>query len=202
MGDDAEVRHVGRVVVLNGASSTGKTTLAKAFSQARAEVGECWLVLGIDDFNDLLPPQWVRAGGHEGTHGGDGLTVDPGASPPVKVGELGQRLFAAYRRTAALWAAQGFDVVVDDVCFDEAAVRDWEAALAGVDVTWVAVRCAADTLDRRESARGDRLLGLGRALATEVHRWAPVDMELDTSHATLDELCGQLSAYLDGRLPR
>lgn len=194
--------HVGRVVVLNGASSAGKTTLAKAFSQAQASAGECWLVVGIDDFNDLLPPQWVQAGDHHGAHGDDGLTVDPDASPPVKVGELGRRLFAAYRRTAALWARQGFDVVVDDVCFDEAAARDWDEALAGVDVTWVALRCAPETLDRRESARGDRLLGLGRALANEVHRWAPVDVELDTTDATLDDLCRQLASHLDGRLPR
>ena len=194
--------HVGRVVVLNGASSAGKTTLAKAFSRTRAEVGECWLVLSIDDFNDLLPPQWVQAGDHHGVHGRDGLTIDPDATTPVKVGELGQRLFAAYRRTAALWAAQGFDVVVDDVCFDEAAARDWEEAMAGIDVTWVAVTCTPETLDEREAARGDRLLGLGRALSTEVHRWAPVDVALDTTDATLDDLCGQLSAYLDGRLPR
>lgn len=201
MGDDATVAHSGQVVVLNGPSSAGKTTLALAFRHARAAAGDCWLVLGLDDFNDVLPHQWVRAGDHRGPHADDGLVIDPSASVPVRVGELGRRLFAAYRRTVALWARHGFNVVVDDVCFDEEAARDWHEALAGLDVTWVAVRCAPEVLVAREAARGDRLPGLARALATDVHRWAPVDVELDTTDATVDELCARLASQLHGRLP-
>jgi hypothetical protein len=38
-----------RVVVLNGASSAGKTTLATAFRDQRAAVGDFWLLTGIDE---------------------------------------------------------------------------------------------------------------------------------------------------------
>src|SRR5579862_9241563 len=161
----------GRVVILNGTSSAGKSSIARQFRDDRAAAGECWLVIALDDFNDRLPHQWLRAGGHQGPFSDDGLTIDPRAEPPVvRLGQVGRRLFAAYRRTAAAWARAGFDVLVDDVCFDEDAVRDWQEALAGLRVTWVALHCAPDVAEARELARGDRLAGLARALGDVVHR--------------------------------
>jgi hypothetical protein len=49
-------------VILNGASSFGKTTLATAFRDQQAAVGEFWLLIGIDDFLSKLPPAWLDLG--------------------------------------------------------------------------------------------------------------------------------------------
>ena len=45
----------GRVVILNGASSSGKTSIVDAFRAQRAARGELWLVTGIDDYISKLP---------------------------------------------------------------------------------------------------------------------------------------------------
>ena len=50
----------GRVVVLNGASSAGKTTLAVGLAEARWAKGEPWIVVGIDDVNAKLPAPWFN----------------------------------------------------------------------------------------------------------------------------------------------
>lgn len=44
----------GRLIVLNGGSSAGKTSLAQAFQNVAAE---CWMHLGIDVFWLALPPE-------------------------------------------------------------------------------------------------------------------------------------------------
>jgi len=56
----------GRVVILNGASSAGKTTLAEHFRNAKASEGECWLLLGMDDFLIKLPREWFAYPGYGG----------------------------------------------------------------------------------------------------------------------------------------
>jgi len=53
------VVEAGKVVVLNGTSSAGKTSLALAFQDLRARRGDCWVVFGIDDFIPRLPRQWA-----------------------------------------------------------------------------------------------------------------------------------------------
>ena len=44
-----------RVVILNGAPSSGKTTIATAFRDQRAAAGDFWLLIGIDDFLAKIP---------------------------------------------------------------------------------------------------------------------------------------------------
>jgi chloramphenicol 3-O-phosphotransferase len=46
----------------NGASSSGKTTLASAFRDERAAAGEFWLLMGIDDFLSKVPAEWLDLG--------------------------------------------------------------------------------------------------------------------------------------------
>jgi chloramphenicol 3-O phosphotransferase len=188
----------GRVVILNGTSSSGKSTLATRFRNERADAGEFWLIGGIDEYNEKLPDQWFRGGGYDGSHSDDGVRFEPTADGlVVRVGDAGRRLYAAYRRSVAAWAWQGFDVVVDDVAFDAAAVEDWADALAGLRVSWVAIRCAPDVAEARERARADRIVGLARGLSAVVHSHARYHFEIDTS--ALDVAVGvrQLSAFID-----
>src|SRR5258708_36358797 len=68
----------GRVVVINGASSAGKTTLAETFQEARAADGECWVIFGIDDFMPRLPRRWVAIDAWSGSLAADGVRLERG----------------------------------------------------------------------------------------------------------------------------
>ena len=65
----------GRLVMLNGVSSAGKTTLATAFRDERAPLGDFWMLIGIDDALAKLPSEWMDLGlvtgpgGHHATAG-------------------------------------------------------------------------------------------------------------------------------------
>ncbi len=187
----------GRVVILNGTSSAGKTSVARRFQAAEADAGRCWLSIGIDDFNDKLPFPWMRAGDHDGAHSDDGVQFVPTVDGiVVRTGPVGRRWYAAYRRSVAACARAGVDVLVDDVVYDADAARDWFDALDGLDVTWVAVHCAIDVAEAREQARGDRLRGVARGMASVVHAHVRYDVELDATSATPDELAARLAESL------
>jgi len=192
----------GRVVILNGASSAGKTTLARSFIQTRADGGDCWVSVGLDDFLGKLPWQWFATPQVEGPYGWTGVRFEATADGvTVTVGELGRNLLAAYRGCVAVWARTGFNVVVDEVAIDAQAIQAWAEALAGLSVDWVAVRCQPQAAEARERERGDRAPGLARGLSEVVHRHAAYDLELDTTTSGPDELVARLSLYLDVRRP-
>ena len=64
----------GRIVLLNGASSAGKTTLARAFQDQRQEP---WFHLALDQFRDGMPPAYRGLNSPEGCPGARGLNVVP-----------------------------------------------------------------------------------------------------------------------------
>jgi chloramphenicol 3-O-phosphotransferase len=144
----------GRLVVLNGVSSAGKTTLACAFRDARAAVGEFWFLVGIDDVLSKLPAQWVDLGleAGEGSHANDGMRFEAGPSGvTLRVGSVGRKLLEVYHRTVAAAVRLGLNVIVNDVVVDDATRDDWFHVLDGLDPTWVAIQCLPEVADRRNA---------------------------------------------------
>ena len=186
-----------RVVILNGASSAGKTTLATAFCNQRAVVGDFWLLIGIDDFLAKLPTEWKSAGSERGTFADDGIrfeTTPEGAR--VRVGRLGRQLLRAYQATVRASARVGLNVMVDEVVIDKTSWDDWTSALRGLDVVWVGIRCAAEVAEERNKVRGDRFRGLARAQTVTVHQYPVYDFEIDTTTQAPNEAVLELSRRL------
>ncbi|MFG2846671.1 chloramphenicol phosphotransferase CPT [Kitasatospora sp. NPDC048296] len=165
------------VIVLNGGSSSGKSSLARALQE---RLPEPWLHLGADTMVDALPP-WLLAGG-EGIGGlddGDGT---------VEVGPVFAALDAAWTVGVAAMARAGARIVVDEVFLGGAASQQrWRSALEGLDVLWVGVHCAPEVAAAREAARGDRVAGMAAAQAEAVHKGVAYDLVVDTSQASPGE---------------
>ncbi|HEY0640823.1 MAG TPA: AAA family ATPase [Pseudonocardiaceae bacterium] len=162
------------IIVLNGASSSGKSTLAAA---VQAVMPVPYLTIGVDTVvfglprRWLNPPLWHEVYRYRETP--DGLRI--GGGP------LGDRLMAGLHRMVAGAAGAGWDVVVDHVLLEPRWVADLEEVLAGHPVLRVGVRCPLDELERRERARGDRTVGQARAHHDVVHAVMRYDLEVDTS---------------------
>lgn len=171
-------RPVGRILVLNGTSSSGKTTLAKRL-QALSQ-SETFLHISLDAFRDMEPAgYWSPEVEH---------------LRQVRV----EALCRAINATAATYARAGESVIVDHVLPHQAwswAAEDW----AGLPVLFVGVRCSAQELSRREQARADRPLGLAASQIRTVHRDRVYDFEVDTTAATADECAAALYAWLATR---
>jgi chloramphenicol 3-O phosphotransferase len=84
-------------------------------------------------------------------------------------------------------AAQGNNLIVDEVMTDGATEREYRALLAPFDVRFVGLFAPLDVLEARERARGDREIGLARWQYDRVHRGITYDLEIDTTLATPSE---------------
>lgn len=189
----------GRLVILNGTSSSGKTTLATGFRDRRATAGDFWLLIGIDDFLSKLPAAWLDLGltTGAGAFAHDGLWFDVGpGGKELKVGETCRRLLHTYHHAVAAAVRRGLDVIVDDVVIDEDTLADWREVLGELQPTWVGIRCSPEIAAERERARGDRPIGMSEAQVVTVHRFVNYAFEIDTGRRSvtesLDELCLKL----------
>ncbi|WP_043474100.1 chloramphenicol phosphotransferase CPT [Kitasatospora sp. MBT66] len=156
-----------QVIVLNGGSSSGKTTLARTLQNL---LPGPWLAFSVDTLVDALPAR-LR-------DGAEGIAVDTEA---VTVGDTFRLLDTAWAHGIAAMARAGARVVVDDVFLGgPASQQRWRDALDGLEVLWVGVHCAPETAAAREAARGDRAAGMAAAQAVAVHRGIGYDLTVDT----------------------
>jgi chloramphenicol 3-O phosphotransferase len=163
------------VIVVNGGSSSGKTSIVR---HLRGFLVEPWLAASIDGFVDSLPAAL------QDSAAGFGVTAE-GA---VLVGEVFRRLEAAWMAGIAATVRAGAPVIVDDVFLGAAASQArWRAALDGLSVAWVGVRCDPAVARRREASRPDREPGMAVLQADEVHRDVVYDVEVDTTSATAED---------------
>jgi chloramphenicol 3-O phosphotransferase len=178
----------GEVIVLNGVSSAGKSTLAAEMQTQLVARSSCWVILGIDDFLGKLPAPWVRYR-EPGAHADEGVSfVRVGDDIVFRAGPVGRALLTGYRRAVAAVVRSGVNVIVDEVVLDDEAWAQWESELSALDPFWVRVDCPIEVCEARERARSDRLPGLARSQATFVHRHPRYGAVVDTSTAPPAEL--------------
>ncbi|MBL4790272.1 MAG: AAA family ATPase [Kordiimonadaceae bacterium] len=159
----------GQVIVLNGASSSGKSTLAKAL---QSELSDVYLYVSLDMFWDMTP------------------AAIPASS------ENFPNLKLAMARSVKSLAETGHNVIVDTVYNGIKSHQDMAAALEGIGLFTVKVSCHADILLRREKSRGDRRLGIALAQLETVHVGIGYDIEIDTSHQSPIECARQIISSL------
>jgi chloramphenicol 3-O phosphotransferase len=166
-----------RIVLLNGVGSVGKSAIAKALQT----ITTAWFLhVQMDAFLDMLPG---ASFGHP-----DGITfetVQEAGKPAVVIttGPVAARVFCGMRHAIAALAAQGNNLIVDDVML-ESEWAEYKDLLSAFDLFLVGVFAPLDVLEARERQRGDRLIGLARWQYDRVHKGITYDLELDTSHAT------------------
>lgn len=176
----------GKIIYLNGASSSGKTSVAKALQQA---LDEPYFHLSIDTFAAMRP------------HRAD-------AGPAFSGDVLGPKLNMAFVACIAAFAATGNHVIVDDVLCESFRLDGQRDALLGpellqhrvqvlapYDVLYVGVHCPLPELQQRECARGDRYVGLAAFQYARVHQYSAYDVEVDTSIQTPED-CAQHIQYV------
>jgi len=164
----------GLLVVLNGTSSAGKSTLARAL---QARLPGDYLHVALDAFRAMEPAGYFG----------------PGARP-----QHGLRLAALCRAlhgTCATYLAHGQNVLLDHV-LDPAAWRHLADDLAGHRVLLVAVHCDADELARRERQRPDRAPGLAASQRVAIHHQRRYDFSVDTTSCSADDCAAAVATWL------
>lgn len=167
------------ILFLNGTSSAGKTTAARAFQQLWQEPV---LYASIDSFIFMFADHVLK---------NDAVRKD--ALLP---------LISAFNQSLPNIAATGFPVIVDYVMESRAWLDECLDTLRDHDVYFVGVKCPLDELERRELARGDRQVGFARWQFDRVHRYGDYDLELDTHAHSPEQCAAQLrDLLLSGKKP-
>jgi chloramphenicol 3-O phosphotransferase len=166
------------IVILNGVGSVGKTATARAF---QAIASKPFLHVAMDAFLDMLPEHMLD---HP-----DGLTfetIQDQGKPCVviKTGAVIERTMLGMCHAVAAMAAQGNNLIVDEVLIGRDKEIHYRTLLARYDVRWVGLFAPLDVLEARERARGDRAIGLARWQYGRVHHDRVYDLEIETTQAT------------------
>jgi chloramphenicol 3-O phosphotransferase len=170
------------IIFLNGASSSGKTTLGRTLQPM---LDQPYFYFSSDQLvaANILPE--VDRTLHTGQRAW--RTIRP-------------RFFAGFHRCIAALATAGNSLIVEHVLEVQSWLDDCVQLLAPFDVFFVGVHCSLEELERRERERGDRTLGEGRSHLVEgVHTWGVYDFEVDTSVASPQENAILLKAALANR---
>jgi chloramphenicol 3-O phosphotransferase len=160
-----------QIIILNGPSSSGKSTIARALQDLSAELV---IHLDLDTFRRMLPPGF--------------FDVPDRDTFRARVAHV---LYAANRTVAAL-AAGGDGVILDIVLPRWDILQDAVERFRPYQVLFVGLFCPPEELDRREEERGDRRAGLARGQADWVHRAGTYDLVLDTSRCSPGECARQI----------
>jgi chloramphenicol 3-O phosphotransferase len=179
----------GRVALLHGASSSGKTTVARAVQRL---ADDPWVRLGIDAFWNAIDERWME----HGPRAAEGFAWMTDAV--IVPGPVGQRLAAGMRAAVAAVARADNDVLVDDVFIDPGWLDAWRAELAGLEWLLVGVVAPPHVLEERERARGNRIAAEARAQVDVIHRGIEYDLTVDTSRESPEECARAILAALAG----
>ena len=166
----------GRIVLLNGTSSSGKSSIAD-------ELWRRWPTpafrLAVDDLNAMR---------------GKAQTL---ALDEASLAQALRRTRAGFHRVVAGMAAAGNDVIMDHVLSEPWRLADCLALFRPFPVLLVGVVCDPAELTRRELARGDRLPGTAAAQVDLVHRHGTYDLTVDTTHRSAADCAADILEALE-----
>ncbi len=153
--DSQSVGRYGNIIFLNGTSSSGKTTLAKAL---RTKLDS--------DFHYYASDQLASE---------EFRPLDMQVS-----GVWRQAFFDGFHRSIAAFASAGLNLLVEHIVEEQSWAEDLKRYLAPFDVFWVAVHAPLREIERRERLRGDRQIGEG-CYHTKTHTFCKYNIEVDTT---------------------
>ena len=182
----------GTVIILNGPSSVGKSSIIKAF-QAKQSIP--WLSIGIDNFFvGVLPPKFYLESKPEHyvvMHGIPSEDKD-GKLFTLEVGSEGQKVIKGMHRAIAAYANAGNNVIVDYIKYEQAWLPDLREALHGINVIWVGITASLETIQQREKKRGTSPEGHARSHYHTVHQSINYDLILDTDNLTPEQASDEI----------
>ena len=148
----------GQIIILNGPSSSGKSTTAKA-------------IQGLVEF-----PFWHISIDH---------LRDSGVLPTERIkrqeflwSDLRKPFFNGFHASLAAYASAGNNLIVEHILDTNEWVPELKNLLAPFDVLFVGLHCELDELKARELARGDRTIGSAEQDFRSVHAGRLYDIEV------------------------
>lgn len=159
-------------IVLNGPSSSGKSSLAKALQERLEAV---YMHLSIDAFWGTLPQK---------------------AFAPEVIAEIGPPVITGFHCCLAALAGSGNKIIVDTVLVNQKWAEECVGLLRPYHTLYVRVCCPLAKLERREQARGDREIGSARQQLGQIDLYVRHDLEVNTLENSPVQCAEQIRQHL------
>lgn len=190
----------GTVIILNGPSVAGKSSIQKSFQSLM--MPHLWIKVGIDSLFDAPMPditpenmdfwqkpnpiRWV-----ETTQDAQGNSVIT-----LYTGQQGEKVAYGMNSAIADYAKAGCNVIVDYIAYKKEWLDDLRNKLKDVHVCWVKVNIPLSILEEREAARGTSPKGHARSHYDFVYWDIPYDLEVNSSTESADQIAQKIKAFL------
>lgn len=177
-----------QIIYLNGPSSSGKSTLAKALQE---NLDQPFLHIGIDKVIGMMPE---KLNNWDGQFSPEGFSWKPAFDKTghpiheIHAGPFAQKILKTFEEIVITLAKMNHYIIIDDVSFGLHGVNSWRNALKNYKVLWVGIKAPLELLEQREQERGDRMHGSARGQFFTVHDGVSYDLEFDTSKVTLEKI--------------
>ena len=176
-----------KIIFLNGCSSAGKSTLAKAIQELSEEK---FLYVGIDTLFGAIPRKIV--GSDQKAEEGFRYVLDSktGDLIEMRVSPYAGLVFSCLPKVVKLLADNGLNVIFDECNFvkkseTEFLIDDYKTFFSEHKLLMVGVKCNLAIMEQREKARGDRVIGMAKIFyQNEKNFHFPYDLIVDTSQTS------------------
>ena len=152
----------GKIIIINGPSSSGKTTLALALQQ---QLDLPFIRFSFDLFLDhkALPLEQIR-------------------SSQFSWDLMRPSVFTGIHQCLPALASAGNNIIFDHIIETKDWLHNLISLVEDLDVFFVGLHCSLTELEKRENLRGNRHHGEALADFQTVHKITSYDLELDTEN--------------------
>lgn len=150
----------GKIIIINGPSSSGKTTLALALQK---EIDLPFIRFSFDLFLDhrAFPSEGIKSG-------------------KFSWEQMRPSVFTGIQQCLPALATAGNNIIFDHIIETRAWLDDLISLISRLDVFFVGLHCSLPELERREIQRGDRRRGEASLDFQTVHSITSYDLELNS----------------------
>lgn len=152
---------LGKIIFLNGATSSGKTTIAKLL---QSKIEEPFWHISIDHLREsgVLPLERFNSG-------------------EFNWQESRENFFKGFHLSLRAYIEAGNNLIVEHII----ETKEWKNFLIeqfkDTDLFFIGIHCPLKELERRETERGDRPIGGARKDFEIIHAFNKYDLELDAT---------------------
>jgi len=177
-----------KVIFLNGPSSTGKTSIATKIQEISPHN---FMLIGIDTVISIMPDHlndWTGGKVDKGFWWKTETDQHGNNCSHIMLGDFAKKVSGSLLSMTQALLNDGHNVIIDEVCLDQETAQNWQKTLCKFNVFYIVVTADIATLEQREQARGDRMIGSARAQAKLAHKAGlKYDLMIDTSNKPIDE---------------
>jgi|GEM_PF-712368 len=189
-------KRYGTVVILNGPSASGKTSIQKEFQQLM--MPDLWIKVGIDSLFDAPMPnitlenmqywqsenpiRWITTN----VDGNNNSVI------ALHTGHDGEKVAHGMNSAIAGYAKEGCNVIVDYIAYKKEWVDDLRRKLKNIPTLWVKVNIPLQTLEARETARATSPKGHARSHYATVHWDIQYNHEVDSENKSVQRIAQEI----------